>query len=51
MPIDSLSALQGVSGTGYLANTKPATTDGSAFASVLGGAIDNVQGLQSTPFV
>ncbi|SFN41908.1 flagellar hook-basal body complex protein FliE [Mycetocola miduiensis] len=47
MPIDSLSALQGVAGSGYLANTKPATTDGSAFASVLGGAIDNVQGLQS----
>ncbi|WP_411720322.1 flagellar hook-basal body complex protein FliE [Mycetocola sp.] len=48
MPIDSLSALQGVAGTGYLVNTKPAGTDGSAFAAVLGGAIDNVQQLQST---
>jgi flagellar hook-basal body complex protein FliE len=48
MPIDSLSALQGVAGTDYLANARPATTDGSGFASVLGGAVDNVQKLQST---
>lgn len=46
MPIDSVSAVSGVAGSGYLAKT-PAT-DGSAFASVLGGAVDNVQQLQST---
>ena len=48
MPIDAVSALQGTSGLGSLATTAPVTTDGSAFASVLGGAIDNVQQLQST---
>ncbi|WP_253377703.1 flagellar hook-basal body complex protein FliE [Okibacterium sp. HSC-33S16] len=48
MPIDAISALQGSVGVGSAATTAPAVTDGSAFANVLGGAIDNVQQLQST---
>ena len=47
MPIDALSSLQNVAGIGAQTRAQP-TTDGSAFASVLGGAIDNVQQLQST---
>lgn len=46
MPIDAISAISGAAGTGYLLKTP--TTDGSAFAAVLGGAVDNVQQLQST---
>lgn len=48
MPIDAVSALSGVTGTDYLPKAPAITTDGSAFASVLGGAVDNVQQLQST---
>ncbi|MET0934333.1 MAG: flagellar hook-basal body complex protein FliE [Mycetocola sp.] len=47
MPIDALSSLQNVAAIGAQTRMQP-TTDGSAFASVLGGAIDNVQQLQST---
>ncbi|MFU8947263.1 flagellar hook-basal body complex protein FliE [Mycetocola zhadangensis] len=48
MPIDAISALQGSVGVGAATTTAPAATDGFAFANVLGGAIDNVQQLQST---
>lgn len=33
---------------GYLRPAGPAATDGSSFASALGGAVDQVQGLQAT---
>ena len=47
--IPSVSTVQGVTGSGYLPPVgKTATTDGSVFSGVLGGAIDNLQQLQST---
>ena len=47
--IPSVSAVQGVTGTGYLAPVGNTTaTDGSAFSGALSGAIDNLQQLQST---
>ncbi|GAB3044071.1 hypothetical protein GCM10027052_27880 [Parafrigoribacterium mesophilum] len=47
--IPSVGSVQGVAGTGYLPPVgNIATTDGSAFSNVLGGAVDNLQQLQST---
>lgn len=56
MPVPAVSAMapatvpvQGVAGTGYLsAARETAATDGTGFASVLAGAVNNVQQLQST---
>ena len=49
MDITAMGQVQGVTGTGYLPPaTKTAQTDGAAFGAQLGGAIDNLQGLQST---
>ena len=47
MSIDAISAALGASGTGAVPAASTTTTDGSAFASILGGAVDNVQQLQS----
>ena len=49
MPVPAVSAASGVSPTSYL-NALPATgsTDGSAFAASLTGAVDNLASLQST---
>jgi flagellar hook-basal body complex protein FliE len=49
MDITALGQVQGVTGTGYLQpTTKTAQTDGAGFGAELGGAIDNLQQLQST---
>ena len=47
MSIDAISAALGTSATGTVPAASTATTDGSDFASILGGAVDNVQQLQS----
>ena len=46
-PINPITAVQGVTGTGYVNPTTP-SSDGSGFATSLAGAVDNVQQLQST---
>ncbi len=49
MTIPTITPVQGVTATGYIATTPgPPTTDGSSFAASLSGAVDNVQQLQST---
>ncbi|WP_213814885.1 flagellar hook-basal body complex protein FliE [Glaciihabitans sp. dw_435] len=48
MSLDAITAVQGVAPTGYLsAPDAVQTTDGSAFATSLAGAVDNAQQLQS----
>ncbi|MBP3045204.1 flagellar hook-basal body complex protein FliE [Arthrobacter jiangjiafuii] len=49
MPVPAIPAVSGVTPTSYL-DAVPATasTDGSAFAASLTGAVDNVTQLQST---
>ena len=45
----ALTSVQGTTGTGYLSSVGGApSTDGSAFATSLTGALDNVQQLQNT---
>lgn len=46
----SIAGVQGVTPTSYISGTTPAakSTDGSDFSSVLSGAVDNLQQLQST---
>ena len=48
---DAISAVQGVTGTGYVQSAPrtaaPEATDGSAFAAQLAGAVDNAQALQA----
>ncbi|HEY8296129.1 MAG TPA: flagellar hook-basal body complex protein FliE [Micrococcaceae bacterium] len=50
MSIPAISTVTGVTGAGYLPSVQPsaASTSGSDFASVLTGAVNNVQQLQST---
>lgn len=49
MPIDPISAIQGVTGAGNVdATSKVTGTDGSSFATSLAGAVDYTQQLQST---
>jgi flagellar hook-basal body complex protein FliE len=48
MAIEALSALQGVTGTGYVQQDRTPQTDGTAFGSSLTGAINDLQQLQST---
>lgn len=49
MDISSISSVQGVTGTGYLAPTSETQATGDVgFATALGGAVDNLQQLQST---
>ena len=49
MPFAALSSVQPVAATGYLpAVAATPATDGSAFASLLTGAVDNAQQLQAT---
>lgn len=49
MTIPAISAVQATMGTGYGAGVPAvASTDGSGFGATLGGAIDNLQQLQST---
>jgi flagellar hook-basal body complex protein FliE len=49
MTVSPIAPVQGVLPTSYVAGTAPATgTDGSAFATSLTGAVDNLQQLQST---
>lgn len=44
-----IAPVQGVAPTGYLENIAgPASTDGSAFATQLSGAVTNLQQLQNT---
>ncbi|WP_347109909.1 flagellar hook-basal body complex protein FliE [Paenarthrobacter sp. S56] len=47
MSLGPVESVQGVSGTGYVGNTKPSGT-GSDFGAALTGAVDNLQSLQST---
>lgn len=47
MPITPITAVQGVTGTGYV-DAVPATTDGSGFATAIAGAVNNAQQLQAT---
>jgi len=46
MAIGPITAIQGVSGTGYASPAAPATTGGD-FGAALTGAVDNLQSLQS----
>ena len=49
MPVPAIPAVSGVSPTSYLpAVPGTGSTDGSAFAASLNGALDNVSQLQST---
>jgi len=49
MTVAPIAPVQGVLPTNYVASTPPvAGTDGSAFATSLTGAVDNLQQLQST---
>ncbi|MCX7522378.1 flagellar hook-basal body complex protein FliE [Microbacterium sp. STN6] len=49
MPIPALGAIQSIAGTAATqATTATNSTDGSGFATALGGAVDNLQQLQST---
>lgn len=49
MDISAMSQVQGVTGTGYvIPGTKTPQTDGAGFGEALGGAVDNLQQLQST---
>ncbi|MGO4228724.1 flagellar hook-basal body complex protein FliE [Arthrobacter sp. YAF34] len=49
MTVAPIAPVQGVLPTNYVAGTSPAAgTDGSAFATSLTGAVDNLQQLQST---
>jgi len=49
MSVAPISPIQGVSATGFTtAAGQPGATDGSAFATSLAGAVDNLQQLQST---
>jgi len=49
MTVAPIAPVQGVLPTNYVADTAPVTgTDGSAFATSLTGAVDNLQQLQST---
>jgi len=53
MTVGPIAPVQGVLPTGYVAGVDPAAspvagTDGSAFATSLTGAVDNLQQLQST---
>ncbi|HEU4807896.1 MAG TPA: flagellar hook-basal body complex protein FliE [Homoserinimonas sp.] len=49
MDITAMSSVQGVTGTGYVTpGSKTPQTDGAGFGVELGGAIDNLQQLQST---
>ena len=47
MPLNPISAIQGVTGTGYVQPTQP-VSDGTGFATAIAGAVNNVQQLQST---
>ena len=47
MPLNPISAIQGVTGTGYVQPTQP-VSDGTSFATAIAGAVNNVQQLQST---
>jgi flagellar hook-basal body complex protein FliE len=45
----TIGSVQGTTGTGYVSNTSSVSaTDGTGFASSLTGAIDGLQGLQTT---
>jgi len=48
MDISAVNQVKGVTGTGYLEPVKTIRTDGDGFGVELGGAIDNLQQLQST---
>lgn len=49
MPINPISAVQGVTGTGYIQPTKEITNDnGANFGNALTSAIDNLQQVQDT---
>lgn len=48
MTFPAIGAVQGVTGTGYLATPAVSSTSGSGFGATLASAVDNVQQLQST---
>lgn len=49
MAIEAITAVQAVTGTGYLQLPEPVTpTDGAVFGGALSGALNNLQQLQST---
>jgi flagellar hook-basal body complex protein FliE len=48
MTIPAIGPVSGVTGTGYLDSVKVPSTNGSAFAGSLAGAVDNITALQST---
>jgi len=46
--IPSVTSVAPTTASGYAGTVEGPSTDGSQFASTLAGAVDNVQGLQST---
>jgi flagellar hook-basal body complex protein FliE len=48
MTFPAIGAVQGVTGTGYLATPAVSSTSGAGFGASLASAVDNVQSLQAT---
>jgi flagellar hook-basal body complex protein FliE len=47
MPINPITAVQGVTGTGYIEPVRP-STDGTGFGASIASTVTNLQQLQST---